>query len=242
MKILGNKKALALAIATAQVAIFNSPVTLAQAMLEEIVVTARKREETLMDAPLSVTAVRGGDMDKQGITNMEQLSAKVPGLQIGRGAQTNSIFIRGIGSGVNKAFEQSAGMYVDGVYQSRGRQFTMSLVDVQQVEILRGPQGTLFGKNTIAGAIKVETATTLPGDELNGSVTVDHEWDYNTSRVTGVIGGSPTETLGARLAVRYQESDGYVENHTYNTDVAEREDTVARLSLAWDPTDTLRIV
>jgi iron complex outermembrane receptor protein len=242
MKTFGNKKTMALAIVAAQIAIFDSPMTFAQAMLEEVIVTARKREETLMDAPLSVTAVNGDSMDKQGITNMEQLSAKVPGLQIGRGAQTNSIFIRGIGSGVNKAFEQSAGMYVDGIYQSRGRQFTQSMVDVQQVEVLRGPQGTLFGKNTIAGAIKVETATTLPGDELNGSLTLDHEWGYNTTRGTAIIGGSPTENIGARLAIRYQESDGYMENNTLNRDVAEKEDTVARLSLAWDVTDNFRAV
>ncbi len=127
--------------------------------LEEIVVTARKREETLMDAPLSLTAVSGAAMDNAGITNMEQLSASVPGLNVGRNTQGAGVFIRGIGSGINRAFEQSAGMYVDGIYQSRARQFTQSMVDLQQVEVLRGPQGTLFGKNTIAGAIKVETST-----------------------------------------------------------------------------------
>lgn len=236
-----NKKALTLAVASAQLATFDTTVY-AEPMLEEVVVTARKRAESLMDAPLSVTAVGGEAMDKQGITNMEQLSAKVPGLQIGRGAQTNSIFIRGVGSGVNKAFEQSAGMYVDGIYQSRGRQFTQSLVDLQQVEVLRGPQGTLFGKNTIAGAIKVETATTRPGDEFHGSVTLDHEFDLGTNRGTVVLGGSPTDTFGARLALRYQESDGYVENNTFNSDVAEKEDSMARLSLAWEPTDNLSIV
>ena len=241
MKPIFDRKSLVLAVAAAQFAIFDA-VALAQPMLEEVIITARKREETLMDAPLAVTAVGGDAMNKEGITNMEQLSSKVPGLQVGRGAQTSSIFIRGVGSGINKAFEQSAGMYVDGIYQSRSRQFTQSLVDLQRVEVLRGPQGTLFGKNTIAGAVKVETATSLPGEELNGSFTMDYEPDQSTARGTAVIAGSPTETLGARLAVRYQESDGYVENNTFNRDEAQNEDTMMRLSLAWDATDNLQVI
>jgi iron complex outermembrane receptor protein len=214
----------------------------AQPMLETIVITARKRSESLMDAPLSVAAVSGEAMDNQGISNMEQLATSVPGLSIGRAVQTSSVFIRGIGSGINKAFEQSVGMYVDGIYQSRSRQFTQSLVDLQQVEVLRGPQGTLFGKNTIAGAIKVETATTQPGEEFGGSITLDYEPDASTTRGTVVLSGSPTDTLGARLAVRYQETDGYVDNQVFNRDEAEGEDTMARLSLVWDATDNLRFV
>ena len=241
MKRILNRKTLVLAVAAAQFVILDT-VALAQPMLEEVIITARKREETLMDAPLAVTAVGGDAMNKEGITNMEQLSSKVPGLQVGRGAQTSSIFIRGVGSGINKAFEQSAGMYVDGIYQSRSRQFTQSLVDLQRVEVLRGPQGTLFGKNTIAGAVKVETATSLPGEELNGSLTMDYEPDQSTARGTAVIAGSPTDSLGARLAVRYQESDGYVENNTFNRDEAQKEDTMMRLSLAWDATDNLRMI
>jgi iron complex outermembrane recepter protein len=242
MKTHFKPSAIAVAVAASQFFLLDATPVSAQPMLEEVVVTARKREESLMDAPLSVTAVAGQNMDEQGITNIEQLSAQVPGLQVGRAAQTSGIFIRGIGSGINKSFEQSAGMYVDGIYQSRSRQFTQSLVDLQQVEVLRGPQGTLFGKNTIAGAIKVETATTDAGEEFFGSVTVDYEPEYETARGTVVLSGSPTDTLGARLAVRYQESDGYVENQVWDRDEAQKEDTMARLSLAWEPTDSLRIV
>ena len=151
MNISLKTKPLALAVAASQVLLYQSLPTHGQA-LEEVMVTARKRTETLMDAPVAVTAVSGQAMESQGISNMEQLSAKVPGLQIGRGAQTTNIRIRGVGSGINKGFEQSAGMYIDGIYQSRSRQFTQSLVDLQQVEVLRGPQGVLFGKNTVAGA------------------------------------------------------------------------------------------
>ena len=108
--------------------------TMAGQILSAVGLTFWFEEEKELDA---VTAVSGQAMESQGISNMEQLSAKVPGLQIGRGAQTTNIRIRGVGSGINKGFEQSAGMYIDGIYQSRSRQFTQSLVDLQQVEVLR---------------------------------------------------------------------------------------------------------
>ncbi|MFO7549757.1 MAG: TonB-dependent receptor [Haliea sp.] len=208
----------------------------AQPMLEEVVVTARKKVETLQDSPVAVSVVSGTRMRETGITNLEQVSATVPGLQLGRGVQTSSIYIRGIGSGLNRGFEQSAGMYLDGIYQARSRQFTQSLVDLDRVEVLRGPQSLLFGKNTIAGAIKVESASPVIGGETEGSLTVDVEPEFNTARITGVISGSPTDTLAARLAVRYQESDGYVENVFLDKDAQEREDKLFRLSLAWSPT------
>lgn len=232
-------KSIVLAVVAAQPGLVQVTQAGVEPVLEEIVITARKRAESLMDAPLSVVAVSGEAMDNQGISNLEQLAASVPGLSIGRAAQNSSVFIRGIGSGINKAFEQSAGMYVDGIYQSRSRQFTQSLVDLQQVEVLRGPQGTLFGKNTIAGAIKVETATTQPGEEFGGSITQDYEPEASTARSTVVLSGSPTDNLGVRLAVRYQETDGYVDNQVFNRDEAEGEDTMARLSLTWDATDNL---
>jgi outer membrane receptor protein involved in Fe transport len=209
-------------------------------VLEEVLVTARKREESLMDAPVALTAVQGEYMDRAGITNLEQLSAQVPGLQVGRALQTSSIFIRGIGSGFNKGFEQSVGMYVDGIYQVRSRQFTQSLVDLDRVEVLRGPQSILFGKNTIAGAIKVETASPVVGEEFNGSAWVDYEPEQSTFRGTAVLSGGLSDTFAARLAVRYQESDGYVDNQLRGQE-QQKEDTLARLTLVWEPSDTLSI-
>ena len=209
--------------------------------LDEITVTARKREEGLMDSPIALTAVQGEQMDQSGITNLEQLSAQVPGLQVGRAVQHSSIFIRGIGSGFNKGFEQSVGMYVDGVYQVRSRQFTQSLVDLERVEVLRGPQSILFGKNTVAGAIKVETANPVVGEEFNGSVWVDSEPEQGTYRGTAVLSGDLSDTFAARLAVRYQESDGYVDNQLRGEE-QQKEDTLARLTLVWEPSDTLSII
>ena len=130
--------------------LLTSPQLAYTQVLEEVLVTARKITETLMDAPLAVSVVDGATLNREGITNLEQLSSQVPGLQLGRAALSSSIYIRGIGSSTNVGFEQSAGMYVDGVYQIRSRQFTQSLVDLDRIEILRGPQSLLFGKNTVA--------------------------------------------------------------------------------------------
>lgn len=233
-------KPLVLAVAASQVLLYHSIPSFGQ-QLEEVVVTARKRTESLMDAPVAVSSVSGQAMEAQGITSMEQLSASVPGLQIGRAAQTTNVAIRGVGSGINKGFEQSVGMYVDGIYQPRSRQFTQAMVDVERVEVLRGPQGILFGKNTVAGAIKLETRSAVPGDEFSGSASVAYEPEYDTQRITGTVSGSLGDSVGARLVLRSSSTDGYVENQLYDVDELKRDDTLARLSLTWDATDNLRV-
>jgi iron complex outermembrane recepter protein len=236
-----------LAIAVASVSLLGGHSSISQAQvsefaLEEVVVTARKRSESLSDTPVAVVALSGSSMDDAGITNLEQVSGKVPGLQLGRAAQSTSVFIRGIGSGVNLAFEQSAGMYIDGVYQSRSRAFSQSMVDLQQVEVLKGPQGILFGKNTIAGAIKVETTNPVVGEEFGGSFAVDVEPELGLERGTLVLFGSPTDTLATRLAVRQQTSDGYIDNLQRDADEQEKDDSLVRLSVAWEPTDNLQVL
>ena len=236
-----NKKNLVLAIVASHLTVGGASLVHAQ-VLEEVIVTARKLSESLMDTPLAVSVVKGADMDRLGITSLEQLSVQVPSLQLGRSALASSIYIRGIGSGINLGFEQSVGMYVDGIYQVRSRQFTQSMLDLERVEVLRGPQSLLFGKNTVAGAIKVETASPNLGDDFNGYIAADFEPEYSTGRGTVVVSGDLTDNFAARLAMRYQETDGYVENKLIDEDVQQREDSLARLSMVWQPTDTLRVV
>ena len=143
---------LALAIATASSGAYA-------AQLEEVIVTAQKRAQSLQDVPISMTAVSGQKMDDAGITNFEALSEFVPNLSITENAVNTIISMRGISVGANQSFEQSVGVYVDGVhYGKEPADFRTGLFDLQQVEVLRGPQGILFGKNTLAGAINVTTA------------------------------------------------------------------------------------
>ena len=136
-------------------------------MLEKVIVTAQKGAESLQDVPISVSAVQGDKLHSAGIANMAALADYVPNLHIASASVNTNIYMRGIGSGNNQAFEQSVGMYIDGIYMGRSRQYRAVFVDVKRVKVLRGPKGTLFGKNTVAGAVNITTASADPGEELN---------------------------------------------------------------------------
>ena len=116
--------------------------------LEEVVVTAQKRTESLQDVPISVTAISGELIQNASIRSFNDLGAYVPNFTVSENAVNTIIEMRGISIGANQSFEQSVGMFVDGVHYGRSRQARLGLFDLEQVEVLRGPQGILFGKNT----------------------------------------------------------------------------------------------
>ena len=118
------------------------PISLtAQAQLEEVIVTAQKRAESLQDVPISISTVSGEKIQDNTILNFAALADFVPSLHIADAPVNTNIYMRGIGSGNNRGFEQSVGMYLDGVYLGRGRQYRSALLDIERVEVLRGPQG-----------------------------------------------------------------------------------------------------
>jgi iron complex outermembrane receptor protein len=209
-------------------------------MLEEVIVTAQKRTESLQDVPISVTAIQGDKLQNAGIANMSALADYVPNLFISDAAVNTNIYMRGMGSGNNQAFEQSVGMYIDGVYMGRGRQYRSPFMDVERVEVLRGPQGTLFGKNTVAGAINVTTASPDTGEELNGSIAVTAE-DNDGKIVEGYISGSVTDNFALRFGGKWRETDGYLENIFLGTDEPALDETLYRFTAVWQPTDNLDI-
>ena len=128
----------------------------ASAKVDEIIVTATKRAQTLQEVPISLAAVTGDTLDAQAVRQFTDLQSMVPNLQIDQTNGNYAITIRGLGPGPgNLAFEQSVGLFVDGVYSSRARSLQTAFLDVERVEVVRGPQGALFGKNTNAGAISV---------------------------------------------------------------------------------------
>ena len=141
----------------------------AQPMLEEVIVTAQKRAESLQDVPISVSAMSGEKINNTGITNLQELTLYIPNVNINQGQAQPNLYIRGVGSGTNAGFEQSVGMYIDGIYSGRGALAAVPLtMDLERVEVLKGPQGILFGKNTIGGAINITTAR--PSFENEGMV------------------------------------------------------------------------
>ena len=182
--------------------------------LDEIVVTAQKRAEGLSDVPISISAVTGETIEAYGQTNLESVSSSIPNLKITQTAIANRIAIRGIASGDNKGFEQSVAMFVDGIYYGRDQLSRMPLVDLERIEVLRGPQPTLFGKNAIAGAVNV--VSRRPTSDFEGSVSASYEFEHKEARVTGVLSGPVSENIGARVVGYYRDMDGYFFNTRQN--------------------------
>ena len=142
-------------------------------IFEEIVVVAQKREQNIMDVPVAVSAMTGQQLVDAGIKDVWDLQQNVPGLIMGRSqtSTTSNFNIRSIGSTSNNfGVESSVGLYVDGVYRSRQSSMINDLIDVEAVEVLRGPQGTLFGKNTAAGAVSIRTVR--PSQDQDAFVNV----------------------------------------------------------------------
>jgi outer membrane receptor protein involved in Fe transport len=188
---------------------------------------------------MSVQAVSGEKLNAMAISELGDLATMIPNFSIGDGVTTNLITMRGMGSGEDRSFEQSVSMFVDGIYMPRSRQTRTPFFDADRVEILRGPQAVLFGLNSTAGAISIHSAVNNPGDEFEARITGAYESEYEGGKVTGVVGGSPIDSLGVRLAVESGDTgDGYIDND-FLGDQGDSESTVGRLSAVWEPTDNL---
>jgi len=205
----------------------------------DIVVTARKRAESLQDVPLSVTAVSGELMQQQGIKKLDDLQFKVPNFTMTETGIGSQIAIRGIFSGVNQGFEQSVGTYIDGIHYGRAQQSRAPFLDVERVEVLRGPQSILFGKNSIAGALNIISAQ--PTNDLEGYVQGSYLPSQDDWEVLGAISGPITDKVRARVAGRFHKGDGYIDNLTLDRSEPQREDWNLRGTLEWDVTDTLEV-
>ena len=224
---------LALAIATASGGAYG-------AQLEEIIVTAQKRAESLQDVAISMSALSGDKIDETGMNSFADLAAYVPNLTISENAVATGIYMRGVGPGAQQSFEQSVGLYVDGVHMAKGRQVRTGLFDLQQVEVLRGPQGILFGKNTLAGAINVTSASANIGDEFGGKITVNAE-RHNGKTIEGHVAGSLSDTLAVRFAMKDRTNDGYLENGYNDESSPSVDENMWRLSATWEPNEATSV-
>jgi len=205
------------------------------ASLEEVVVSATKRPESLQRVPVSANVISGDQLTHSGVVRLQD--AQLPSLTVQEGGLGNNVYIRGIGSGINPGFEQSAGTYVDGIYRGRGQQSRAPLFDVERVELLRGPQTTLFGKNSVAGAINVTSAQ--PTSTLDGYVTGTYDFDLEQAAVEGAISGPIGDRVRGRLSGRALSANGFVENLTIGGGEPSRDDMSARAQLAFDITPDL---
>ena len=201
------------------------------AELEEILVTAQKRVETLKDVPISVVALTGEKLEDSGVFVVDDLQTMVPNLNMTVTGLSTQVFIRGIGSTNNQGFEMSVGQYVDGVYYGRQQLMRLPFMDLERVEVLRGPQSTLFGKNSISGALNITTAK--PTDEFEGSLTAKYGTESDIKEITGMISGPLSDNVSGRLVARHYEEDGWLENTYLRQDEPQRDEFAIRGSLRW---------
>lgn len=224
----------AMALAVASVVSFN--VSAEMIKLEEVVVTAQKREESLQDVPISVNALDGDKLSESGIDRIEDMTAYVPNLSMNQTGISTQLYVRGIGNGNNQGFEQAVTQYIDGVSYARQQLTRAPFFDMARAEVLRGPQSVLFGKSSIAGALNLTTAK--PTDELEGRVSLSYgSWD--TTELEAMVSGGITDRIRGRVAVRSAESDGYMENLTRSEDQMGSDELAVRAQLEMDFNDNL---
>lgn len=211
------------------------------ATLEEVVVTAQRRSQSLQDVPISLAVVSGSSLQKFNVTNFAQLKSYVPNFYVQDTPGNYAIFIRGMGStSGNLAFEQTVGLFIDGVYAGHARQFQNPFLDISRIEILRGPQGALVGKNTSAGAINV--ITKKPTSDFEASIASTYEFQSEKTNTTAIVSGPITQKVLGRLALNYVKSyKGYTDNLAIGGSEPKTKDTIARGILLWEPTDSLDV-
>ena len=213
----------------------------AQDQVEEIIVTATKTEKTLQEVPVAVSVVTADTIEKAGITDMFDLKAVVPSLETRQyQSSTNAtFFIRGFGNGSNNpGVEPSVALFIDGVYRSSMQSQISDLPVLERIEVLRGPQSTLFGKNASAGVINI--VTKKPSFERSGYVS-STLGNFNTKKVKSYITGPLNETTAYSLSANVHQSDGHTDNVTTGNDMNNRDRFGFRGELLFQPSNDLSI-
>ncbi len=198
------------------------------AAIPTIVVTAQKREQSVQDVPISLQVVTGDDLQDMQISGVEDLAGSLPNVFVTKASVSSNVYIRGVGSGANAGFEQAVATFVDGVYHGRSRYTQSAFVDVERVEVLRGPQSIYFGNNAIGGAFSVVTRSP---DLRNweGNVQASYEIVGNEPVIEAAVGGPLIQDkLGVRIAGRYSDLGGFIENTNSGEDNPQVEDKFVR--------------
>jgi iron complex outermembrane receptor protein len=239
------------AIATALFAMTLTPTVFAQSdeneadedmLIEEVIVTATRREQAMQEVPMAISAFTDEALEKLQADNLDSIQGAVPNLNLVQGRGYNSsvnIFIRGVGQpDALQSFDPAVGVYLDDVYMSRIQGALFKLYEIERVEVLRGPQGTLYGKNTPGGAIRLITRT--PGDELEAQAGV-LGGAYGRWQVKGYVSGPVADNFSLGFSVLHDENDGYVTDPLTSIRYNNENTTVTRLKGNWDASDDVNV-
>lgn len=208
--------------------------------IEQITVTAEKRTETLQEVSVSVSAFGEDDLVKGGITDVSRLELAVPGVNFAFAGNDAKFNVRGANSSNTFGDNSSiVGAFVDGVYKARASQQTRAFFDVRSVEFLRGPQGTLYGRNTFAGALNLYT-NAPDFSEVSGGIDLSYQ-AFDRVRGEAFFNAPLSDKVAVRIATYFDKSDGYIENLA-GPDVGAQDDKAVRISVAIEPTDDLEIL
>ncbi|WP_235560438.1 TonB-dependent receptor [Brevundimonas sp. Leaf363] len=229
-------------LAQAQVA-QTAPLDNSVASVGDIIVTARRREESVQDVPIALTVINEELLERTGAYNVSQISQVAPTVQLlSSNPRNTAITIRGLGASyglANDGLEQGVGVYIDQVYYGRPATATLDFVDLERIEILRGPQGTLFGKNTTAGALNITTQAPSFTPEALGEVSIgDYDFRQVKASVSGPLYG---DTLAGRVSFVSTQRDGMLYNVTQDERQNSQDSISWRGQLLYQPTEDLRV-
>ena len=230
---LACRSALASLAGVASVSMLPVADVLAQGgQLEEVVVTSTYREQSLQDIPIAVTALSGDLMAKEDIFDLTGISINTPNFSFTEFAPGQTIpVMRCIGSADDGAgLDNSIAIFLDGVYIGRGAGNNFEMFDLERVEVVRGPQGTLFGRNAIGGAVLVKTSK--HSEEFEGKVALT-AGNYGTFRAQGFVSGPLSESVRGKLVASTRQHDGYVDNVVLGTELQDEDNVSVRGQLLW---------
>lgn len=212
------------------------------AEMEEIVVTATKREESIQDVPIAVSAFTGDDLEKRGVQDLYGLQEVAPSIAVYSSNSTSNggtLRIRGVGTtGNNPGLEAAVGTFIDGIYRSRAGLAFNDMVDIERVEVLRGPQGTLFGKNTVAGALNI--VTKKPEFSNSASVTAG-VGNLDAKSFKGHLNWSTSDTLAFRLSGSWQDREGWYNDIATGDDYDDRNRYTIKGQMLWRVSDDVSV-
>ena len=208
--------------------------------IEQVTVTARKRDESLLDVPISITAVTESDMDRNGLRSIADIAPTVPGLNVNSDSVGRAfVSIRGIGTALQAGVQPGVGVFQDGVYAPQTSYINNPTLDIQRIEVLRGPQGTLYGKNTLGGAINIITRP--PSETFEGKFYAGYTDDDNGQEIGGRIGGPLSDSLRAKIAVASRDADGFYTNRLIGGRVDDSSSDQIDGTIVWDASDDVRL-